>query len=142
MFESSAIPQEIINSYLETSYHVDAKPPFTLKIGEASNELLAAHKKYITDCSAYLTAWNPLSQCSSDSENTSHQNALLQTLTRRSLNFVPGIGQHPSNSWPGESSVLVFGVTLEASKRLGARFEQNAIVWIGSDAVPQLILLR
>ncbi len=142
MFENSAIPQETIHAYLETSYHVDTEPPFTLKIGEASNELLAAHKKYNTDCSAYLTAWNPLSQCSSDSENTSYQNALLQTLARRSLNFVEGIGQHPSNNWPGESSVLVFGVTLETSKRLGAKFEQNAIVWIGSDAVPQLILLR
>jgi len=34
------------------------------------------------------------------------------------------------------------GLSLEASKSLGARFEQNAIVWSGADAVPQLILLR
>ncbi len=52
------------------------------------------------------------------------------------------IGQHPSNSWAGEESFLVFGVSLEAAKALGRRFEQNAIVWSAADAVPQLILLR
>ena len=31
---------------------------------------------------------------------------------------------------------------VEAAKALGTRLEQNAIVWAGGDAVPQLILLR
>ena len=61
---------------------------------------------------------------------------------RFSLEFVAGIGQHPSNQWPGEPSYLVFGLTLEAAKTLGTRLEQNAIVWNGSDGTPQLILLR
>ena len=42
----------------------------------------------------------------------------------------------------GEASYLIFGLTLEAAKMLGMRLEQNAIVWAGVDAVPQLILLR
>jgi len=67
---------------------------------------------------------------------------LAKELTSRSLEFVTGIGQHPSNKWPGEPSYLVFGLTLEASKVLGTRLEQNAIIWSGSDGVPQLILLR
>lgn len=33
-------------------------------------------------------------------------------------------------------------ISLEAAKELGARYEQNAIVWAGADAMPQLILLR
>ena len=34
------------------------------------------------------------------------------------------------------------GLAQEAAKALGTRLEQNAIVWAGGDAVPQLILLR
>ena len=30
---------------------------------------------------------------------------------------------------------------LEEAKVLGCRYEQNAVVWCGVDAVPQLILL-
>jgi hypothetical protein len=32
-------------------------------------------------------------------------------------------------------------LALEAAKTSGTRMEQNAIVWSGADAVPQLILL-
>lgn len=56
--------------------------------------------------------------------------------------FVLRIGQHPSNAWAGEESFLCFGISLEAAKALGRRFEQNAIVWSAADAIPQLILLR
>ena len=53
-----------------------------------------------------------------------------------------GLGEHPTNGWPGEASYLIFGLTLEAAKMLGMRLEQNAIVWTGADTVPQLVLLR
>jgi hypothetical protein len=49
---------------------------------------------------------------------------------------------HRSNHLSGEASYLIFGLTLEAAKALRTRLEQNAIVWTGADAVPQLILLR
>jgi hypothetical protein len=52
------------------------------------------------------------------------------------------MGQHPSNKWPGEEIFLVLGLYFEAAKALGERFGQNAIVWCGIDAVPQLIVLR
>jgi hypothetical protein len=34
------------------------------------------------------------------------------------------------------------GVTRRAAQALGRQFEQNAIVWAGAAAVPELILLR
>ena len=43
---------------------------------------------------------------------------------------------------PCEPSYLVFCLTLVAANTLGIRLEQYAIVWTGTDAVPQLILLR
>jgi CubicO group peptidase (beta-lactamase class C family) len=77
-----------------------------------------------------------------ESENARRQRALASELRSRGLVFVDGVGQHPSNGWPGEPSMLVFGLTLDAARTLGTRLEQNAGVWSGADAVPHLILLR
>jgi len=41
-----------------------------------------------------------------------------------------------------EPSLLVFGLPLETAGPLGKKLDQNAIVWCGGDAVPELILLR
>ena len=142
MLPASAIDPPTLQAYLETDYCVHGEPGFTLRVGRASAELLAAHKRRRTDCSAFLTACNPFSQPLDAAANAARQAALAKELSGRSLAFLPGVGQHPSNGWPGEDSFLVFGLTLEAAKALGTRLEQNGIVWSGADAVPQLILLR
>ncbi len=142
MLPASAIDPPTLQAYLETDYCVHGEPGFTLRVGRASAELLAAHKRRRTDCSAFLTACNPFSQPLDAAANAARQAALAKELSGRSLAFVPGVGQHPSNGWPGEDSFLVFGLTLEAAKALGTRLEQNGLVWSGADAVPQLILLR
>jgi hypothetical protein len=139
---ASAIAPPTLQAYLETDYCVHGEPGFTLRVGRASAELLAAHKRRRTDCSAFLTACNPFSQPLDAAANAARQAALAKELSGRSLAFLPGVGQHPSNGWPGEDSFLVFGLTLEAAKALGTRLEQNGLVWSGADAVPQLILLR
>ena len=41
-----------------------------------------------------------------------------------------------------EPSIFAVGLPLEDARRLGDAFGQDAIVWVGSDAVPQLVLLR
>jgi hypothetical protein len=142
LLPASAIDPPTLQAYLETDYCVHGEPGFTLRVGRASAELLAAHKRRRTDCSAFLTACNPFSQPLDAAANAARQAALAKELSGRSLAFVPGVGQHPSNGWPGEDSFLVFGLTLEAAKALGTRLEQNGLVWSGADAVPQLILLR
>ena len=111
-------------------------------MGETCPALAAVHKLHRVDCSAYITACNPFSQVLDDKANAERHAALGRELGQRSLASIEGIGQHPSNQWPGEASYLIFGLTLEAAKTLGTRLEQNAIVWAGADAVPQLILLR
>lgn len=141
MFETS-IDASTANAFRETEYRVHGDEPFTLKVGEVCPALAAVHKRHRVDCSAYITAFNPFSQILDDKANAERHAALGQELGRRSLASIEGIGRHPSNQWPGEPSYLVFGLTLVAAKTLGTRLEQNAIVWTGTDAVPQLILLR
>lgn len=142
LFFSSTIDPPTVQAYRETDYRVFAEPDFTLRVGQASAELFAIHKLHKTDCSAFLTACNPYSQAFDAASNAQRQVGLAKELKQRSLAFAPGIGQHPGNGWPGEDSFLVYGLTLEAAKALGTRLEQNAFIWSGTDAVPQLILLR
>ncbi len=142
MFSASVIDPRTIRTYLETEYRVHGEPGFTLRVGKASADLLSAHRRQMADCSAFLTACNPFSEPFDEAANAARQAALAKELSSRGLAFLPGIGQHASNSWPGEDSFLVFGMTLEGARALGARFEQNGFVWSGADAVPQLILLR
>lgn len=142
MFSEPAIDSSTIQAYLETEYKILGEVSSTLRIGMACPKLAALHEAHRTDCNAFITACNPFSQNLSETANAERQAALARELKRRSLTFVDGIGQHPSNQWPGEDSFLVLGLTLESAKKLGTHFEQNAIIWIGSNAVPQLVMLR
>ena len=142
LFSASAIDQRTIQAYLETEYRVRGESGLTLRVGQANAALLAAHDRHRADCSAFLTACNPYSEPFDEAANAARQADLSDELLRRHLAFLPGIGLHPSNGWPGEDSFLVFGLMLEAAKALGTQFKQNGFVWCGADAVPQLILLR
>ncbi len=42
----------------------------------------------------------------------------------------------------GEASFLILDIDKNTASDIGKQFEQNAIVWCTSDAVPELILLR
>ncbi len=142
MFSESKLPPALIQAYCETEYRVFAETPFALTVGIASLELIALYQAHKVASAAFITAFNPFSQELTAEENHRRQAELAKELTRRSLEFVEGVGQHPSGDWPGEPSFLAFGLELEAAKSLGKAFEQNAIVWCGSEAVPNLVLLK
>jgi hypothetical protein len=55
---------------------------------------------------------------------------------------IDGDGADPSGQWPAERSYLAFGIDADAARELGRRFQQDAVIWIGKDAIPQLLLLR
>ena len=141
MFQTT-IDAAMLQAYRETEYRVAGETPFVLRIGRHSPELASLHARYRCSASAYVTAYNPFSRTLSDTENQARDTQLDRELTARGLTHFEGIGQHPTNGWPGESSYLILGLDLEAARALGSRYEQNAIVWVGPDAVPQLIPLR
>ena len=89
-----------------------------------------------------MTAWNPYSIVSSHEDNQRSQEALLRKLSLEGFTTLSAFGVDSSGDWPGETSVLAPGLDLERTKSLGNEFAQNAVLWIGDDAVPQLILLR
>ncbi len=56
----------------------------------------------------------------------------------RSFNFDPTSSRSTAN-WPGEVSVFVLGLDLEAAKSLARHYEQHAFVWAAGDGLPELV---
>jgi hypothetical protein len=63
-------------------------------------------------------------------------------LRERGLGAIEGSGSEEGAEWPAEKSWFALGLQLDPARALGRHFDQDAIVWVGADAVPQLILLR
>jgi hypothetical protein len=137
----SMIPPETIKAYTRAVYCVLSPEPFDLKIGEVSQPLLNLYGSCNCVTSAFLTAFNPLGILASDDENVEAQCKLEACLVEKSIVFTNGIGKDKKGLWPGEKSVLALGMQIEEAKIIGVSFRQNAIVWIGEDAKPELILL-
>ena len=89
----------------------------------------------------FITACNPWGKELVSAGNLRLHADLGRTLERLGLEHIEGIGQHPSNGWPGEPGYLVFGVAREAVRNMGRALQQNAILWSDADAVPRLVLL-
>ena len=138
----SEISPSMIKAYLETDYCVFSEPPFALRAGIANESLAKLYKRLKMNCGVFVTAYNPLSNDVGEAANKVRQVELAQELNRRNLTFFDGIGKHPSGEWAAEPSYFVLGLSLEAAKALGKDYDQNAVVWCGSDAIPELVVLR
>jgi hypothetical protein len=138
----SEIDSATIAAYRAAHYTVHAPEQFTLHVGEVSSRLADLMASEKSPCAAFITAWNPFSQVATQAENSAAQQALLGDLVALGVTSFPGFGKDPSGSWPGEESFLVLGLALEQARDLGIKYGQNAILWTGLDACPELVLLR
>jgi hypothetical protein len=141
MTTSSIIDPATIQAYRETHYCVEGETPMTLHVDRRNEALAALYEATGVQSSVFVTAWNPFSQNCDDESNARRQEALADELAKLDVIVIEGVGQHPIDAW-GEPSSLVLGVSLEVAKELGVRYEQNAIIWAGDEAVPALVLLR
>lgn len=142
MLPTRAIDASILQAYRDTEYRVFGPSPFVLRVGQVSTELLAAQRRHAVACSAFVTACNPHGCELPATRNAARQARLRGQLVACGLTFLPGLGQHPDNGWPGEDSFLVFGMALADAQALAASWEQNALLWASADAIPELIVLR
>ena len=147
MSETTQIHPEKVRAYLATSYRIGhTAQDIVLTIGQRSDRLAALFASSVVDCGAFLTAYNPRGTQQSDAANElAHAElaAQLQGLRRGlDLQAIEGSGSEEGTDWPAEKSYFAMGLDLETSKTIGTHFDQDAIVWVGADAVPQLILLR
>ncbi len=147
MAKTTQIHPEKVRAYQATSYRLGhTAQDIILTIGQRSDRLAALFASSDVDCGAFLTAYNPRGTQQSDEANDlAHAElaAQLQGLGQGlGLQSIEGSGSEEGTDWPAEKSYFALGLDLEASKAIGTHFDQDAIVWVGADAAPQLILLR
>ena len=143
MSETTLIHPDKVRAYLATDYrlgHGDAD--IVLKVGVHSQGLAGLFEARGIDCGAFLTAYNPRGQRQSDDANDRAHAALAKSLADLGLESIEGSGSEKGSDWPAERSYFALGLDLEPAKAIGLQFDQDAIVWAGPDAVPQLVLLR
>lgn len=129
-------------AYRNARYEVHGSGGFVLHVDAQSPELHAAHQAHQVDCSAFLTACNPYGRLLDAASNAQRHSELLEVIRHSGLDFWPGFGADPERCWPGESSLLVFGLAQEPACRIARHFGQNALIWADADAIPRLLLLR
>lgn len=142
MSHTSVVSDAMVRAYRATAFHVRGDTPFVLKLDQPSPELAELYRRKGVASAAFLTAWNPRSERCSPQDNKVAQDRLNALLKQRGLDVLPGIGRDPAGEWEGEESCLALGISRDDAQRLGREFEQNAIVWAGPQAIPELILLR
>ena len=139
----TAIPRELVDAYRSTDYRITTDAGvFSFRVDSVCSRLLDLQTLHAVGSSALITAWNPYSEPTSDAENAAALAELENALTARGLTFLPAVGVDPLGFWPGEPSVLILGIGKPDAVDLGNQFRQNAIIWAGREARPQLILLR
>jgi hypothetical protein len=140
---SSVVPSEKLIAYLATEYCLGYNPEeVVLKIGKHSASLAELFTEHGVTCGAFITAYNPEGTQQSDETNAQDHVALLTQVTALGHAFIEGAGSDATGDWPAERSVFAYGMDKASACTVGRQFRQDAIVWVGPDAVPQLVLLR
>lgn len=139
----SVIAKNLIASYLRANYQIGAGPDsISLRINRYSEALAKFLISSEKSCAAIISAYNPYSLRLSNEKNLAAHESLRNFLDRHSYPIIESLNLDPADSWPAEKSFFVPGLDLNTAQTLGQQFDQNAIVWINSDAIPRLILLR
>lgn len=132
----------LVQAYRETVFTITDPTPLALRIGEANDALRVVHAKYAVSASCFVTACNPRSVRFEDQVNAARHAALCRSLRAAGRVYFEGEGRDPTGSWPPEQGAIVLGTSRVDAEALGRSWEQNAIVWSGGDAIPQLLMLR
>jgi len=140
---SAIVLPDKIAAYRATAYCVEAiEPPFVLRIGEPSKALQCLYASTGTWCGLFITAFNPYGRRREEAANQSAHRVLGRRLAALTLHVFDGAGRDTLGEWPAEKSFLALGINGDIAAQLGKEFGQDAIVWCGVDAVPELVLLR
>ena len=143
MSEATQSEPEKVRAYFATDYRLGGgADEIVLKIGKRSHQLAALFASHGVTCGAFLTAYNPQGRLQTNAANDLGHAELEYLLKSKGLTAIEGAGSEEGSVWPAERSWFALGQDLTSAKELGVHFSQDAIVWVGPDAIPQLILLR
>ncbi|SMC82982.1 DUF3293 domain-containing protein [Polynucleobacter kasalickyi] len=143
MTKATQIHPDKVRAYLATDYRLGhTSHDIILTVGQRSERLATLFADNAVNCGAFLTAYNPRGAIQSDAANDLAHAQLATKLMELELQAIEGSGSEDGTEWPSEKSFFALGLALDPAKEIGLHFDQDAIVWVGGDAVPQLVLLR
>ena len=143
MAKTTQIHRDKVRAFLATGYRIGhIAQDIVLHIDQHSERLTRLFADNGVNCGAFLTAFNPRSTIQPNEVNDQAHAQLCAKLQELGLQAKEGSGSEEGTEWPAEKSYFALGLALEPAKALGTHFDQDAIVWVGPDAIPQLILLR
>ncbi|MGE4158380.1 MAG: DUF3293 domain-containing protein [Planctomycetota bacterium] len=87
----------------------------------------------------YISAWNPDGQLRSRVSNVRVNKRLERDLHKLTEHVWYGVGRSRDGSWK-EESFLALGLSLRDSRRLGRKYRQVAVVWVGRTGIPRLVM--
>lgn len=112
--------------YGRTAYHVDdGGQGFALTIGVRNGQLDALLARHHATFWVLITAYNPYSRPLDDRTNRRRQAAFERSIVTP---YLPARGEGLVGNWKPEVGVLLLGITPHRARRLGARWEQTAVV--------------
>ncbi|MBU1442808.1 MAG: DUF3293 domain-containing protein [Gammaproteobacteria bacterium] len=140
------MPPQTPATYLDARCCIEApgRPVLALRIGLPSPELSALYREHCAASMALLTACSPLGAVVANEQNERAMELLRADVQALGPVALPGTGRdgNPASQWPSEASIVVFGIDSDWAAELGRRHQQNAIVWAGATALPELVMLR
>lgn len=139
MMRKPFLDEALIAAYRNTEYRVFSVPDVVFFIDRPCLALRDLFDEHAASSACFVTAYNPFSQLIYTRENEERQLKLISIVEESGWPWVRGEGSDPTGQWPPEPSILVLQLNADEAETLGARFGQNAIVWIDSDFTPRLL---
>ncbi len=139
------IASDKVRAYRASDYRIGdigQSTDIVLSPGLHSEQLARFFLAKGVNCGALITAYNPFGLQRSDELNTSAHERLASILTELGKEIIEGSGSEEGSDWPAEKSYFALGLIREDAIGIGRLCDQDAIIWIGENAVPELILLR
>lgn len=131
---------KLVTAYLNTEYRIASSPFPTLKIGQYSEGLAKIMAQFEAKQAVLITADNPFSMEANSEANEIARTNLYIRLSEYVAVSVDVINVDPAGGWPDELGYLALGLEKEWGREVARSFGQIAFVYIGADAVPELVL--
>jgi hypothetical protein len=131
---------EFRDIYQNAQYVVLSSPSIEFSIGQRSTPLDQLLTEYQQSTACFITACNPWGKDLGKDMNHAKMAQLEKDLIKTGLPYLMAFGRNSEGTWK-EESFLIIGIDKQEASQLGRQYEQNAIIWVVKEQVPELIWL-
>jgi len=137
------IAADKIRAYRASDYRIGfTEQGIVLQPGLRSAQVAQLFATHGVTCGSFITAYNSQGAQRSTAENEQAHQQLLTHIESQGLKCLEGEGSEAGTDWLAEKSCFALGLGRREAMKIGSFYGQDAIVWVGENSVPELVLLR